>query len=287
MSKHLGKIVVLLVCLPGACGAWYYRLNFRALNENDYTTVSGTLKSAEQLGTYKSMYLEFYIRESPIRFRVPTDSYRNSFDGQSFASNVRPGSKIEFKVEKAQLANPAHPPGDGKDTVYVYALRDNTKEYSTLAGYEKWRRTNVGYALVMAIVFTIATLGSLAMLFVSAGAKAPAISAGESLVMREKHLKRVYRHAACGGETCVSGDDYVLLECPFRPVQKTYCAACNSFVPLTTVSWVDSGENIAAYRQQLFESVPFKRRLWLQVFGNAYEGAINLGLDKNGLPVGM
>src|SRR4051812_14587631 len=31
-------------------------------------------------------------------------------------------------------------------------------------------------------------------------------------------LSRSYRHAGCGQTTVVSGEDYVLLECPFRPV---------------------------------------------------------------------
>jgi hypothetical protein len=99
------------------------------------------------------------------------------------------------------------------------------------------------------------------------------------------HLSRPYRHTKCGGVTVVSGDHYVLLECPFRPVNGTFCARCQAFVPLHTVVWEDSGENIAEYRDRLYKSVPFKRRLYLNWLGTAYEGALNLRLDKRGKPL--
>ena len=95
---------------------------------------------------------------------------------------------------------------------------------------------------------------------------------------------RAYRHDACGGQTIVSGDEYVLLECPFRPVESTFCCGCDEFVPLDTVSWSDSGQSIAAYRREVYSSVPFWRRVYLSLLGNAYEGAINLNLDSTGKP---
>jgi hypothetical protein len=285
MKNRAGMVIVLLICLPVACGAGYYRFSFRPLNENDYANVAGTLKSIEQAGTYKAPYVEFFTLESPARFRIPSDAYGNSFDQKSFTANVRPGSKVDFKVEKTQLAKVAQPQADPKDTVNVYAMQDNRAKYGTLAGYEKWRERNSFYALVMAILAAAgASVAGLALMK-SATAPAPAISENEAALLREKYLSRTYRHLGCGGQTTVSGDDYVMLECPFRPVQRTYCAACSSLVPLKAVEWVDSGENVEAYRKQLYDSVPLKQRLWLSCFGNAYQGAINLGLDKNGVPI--
>jgi hypothetical protein len=100
------------------------------------------------------------------------------------------------------------------------------------------------------------------------------------------HLSRRYRHLKCNGVTVVSGDDYVLLECPFRPLGGgTFCTTCKTFVPLKSVVWDDTGENIEEYRNRLYYSVPWKRRLWLSWFGNAYQGALNLHLDKQGRPL--
>lgn len=99
------------------------------------------------------------------------------------------------------------------------------------------------------------------------------------------HLSREYRHLKCDGVTVVSGDHYVMLECAFRPVSGTYCVTCEDFVPLQTVVWDDTGENIAEYRNRIYYSVPWKRRLYLALLGTAYEGALSLRLDKNGRPL--
>jgi hypothetical protein len=95
-------------------------------------------------------------------------------------------------------------------------------------------------------------------------------------------LSRAYRHAGCGQTTVISGDDYVLLECPFRPVTGTFCHGCQQFVLLNEVRWVDSDEKISDYRARVAASVPFWRRLWLTIFANAYQGAVNLHLDSRG-----
>ena len=88
----------------------------------------------------------------------------------------------------------------------------------------------------------------------------------------------------CGRETVATGDALVLLECPFRPVDGTFCAGCGASVKLDRVQWSDSRENVAQYRQRLYSSVSFLQRLYYAVIGNAYEGAIHLNLDRSGRP---
>jgi hypothetical protein len=97
-------------------------------------------------------------------------------------------------------------------------------------------------------------------------------------------LARSYQHADCGHETLVSGEDYVLLECPFRPIATTMCAGCGRLVPLSSVAWCDTGENLATYRERLYQSVSFWRRMYLMLLGNNYEGAVSLNLDSQGKP---
>ena len=108
---------------------------------------------------------------------------------------------------------------------------------------------------------------------------------GEKPVGPADHLSRPYRHLKCGGITVVSGDHYVMLECPFRPVSATFCVTCQDFVPLKSVVWQDTGESIKEYRDRVYYSVPWKRRLYLTWLGTAYEGALNLRLDKKGRPL--
>src|SRR5262249_28041552 len=64
-------------------------------------------------------------------------------------------------------------------------------------------------------------------------------------------VSRAYEHRSCHAVTVASGDDLVRLECPFRPLDETYCCRCQDFVPLDDVRWADSGEVISAYRRRL------------------------------------
>jgi hypothetical protein len=97
-----------------------------------------------------------------------------------------------------------------------------------------------------------------------------------------RQASRGYYHAKCGYNTLAAGDDLVRLECPFRGCSGTYCCGCQTSVPLSAVQWEDTGETVADYRERIAAVVPFWRRVWLSWLGNAYEGAINLGLDDHG-----
>ena len=97
-------------------------------------------------------------------------------------------------------------------------------------------------------------------------------------------VSRAYEHKSCKAVTVASGDDLVRLECAFRPLDGTYCCRCQDFVDLDEVRWADTGETISAYRRRLKKSVGFWRSLYLTIFCNAYQGAINLHLDKHGRP---
>jgi hypothetical protein len=98
-------------------------------------------------------------------------------------------------------------------------------------------------------------------------------------------VSRAYEHKSCKAVTVASGDDLVRLECAFRPLDETYCCRCQTFVGLDEVRWADTGETISAYRRRLKKSVGFWRSLYLTIFCNAYQGAINLHLDKRGRPL--
>jgi len=99
-----------------------------------------------------------------------------------------------------------------------------------------------------------------------------------------ERLSRDYVHSACNGVTCISGDDYVIIECPFRRVTHTYCATCNQTVSLDEVKWFDSGQRISDYRKEIAASVTFWAKLRLTLLGTAYEGALRLHLDAKGNP---
>ncbi len=97
-------------------------------------------------------------------------------------------------------------------------------------------------------------------------------------------LSRNYIHSACKAATKVSGDHYVMLECPFRRVTHTFCPTCNKEVPLEEVEWADSGHRISEYRREIASGVTFWEKMRLTLFGTAYEGALRLNLDAKGNP---
>jgi hypothetical protein len=97
-------------------------------------------------------------------------------------------------------------------------------------------------------------------------------------------LSRSYIHAVCNGATKISGDDYVRLECPFRPVTHTICAVCRKPVALNEVRWTDSGQRVSEYRAEVASGVNFWEKLRLALFATAYEGALRLNLDAKGNP---
>lgn len=94
--------------------------------------------------------------------------------------------------------------------------------------------------------------------------------------------KRSYYHPKCHGTTVVSGEDFVRLECPFRGVSGTFCCGCQQHVPLNEVQWSDTNEVIGRYRERIAGVVSFWERIKLSLFANAYQGAINLGVDEYG-----
>jgi hypothetical protein len=98
-------------------------------------------------------------------------------------------------------------------------------------------------------------------------------------------VSRAYEHISCRGITVASGDDLVRLETPFRPLDETYCSRCAHYVTLDQVRWADSGEVVTDYRRRVKRSVGFWRGLYLTIFCNAYQGAINLHLDSKGRPL--
>jgi len=73
---------------------------------------------------------------------------------------------------------------------------------------------------------------------------------------------RVYVHRGCGGQTRASGGDYTHICDPFWPCTGTYCCGCRTFVPLSQVRWVDTGEPVSAYRRRVRAETPVLLQAW-------------------------
>ena len=78
---------------------------------------------------------------------------------------------------------------------------------------------------------------------------------------------RVYQHLLCGALTEISGGNFIRLVNPFALVGETVCCGCGKAVPIRQVVWVDTGENVAAYRSRLRSATPLMRRLFFSSLG--------------------
>lgn len=159
MKKSWNLLIFVLCCYAGAIGLWYWYLTYRPLTEDDFGTIDGTLKSAQEKSSYNQSYLELYLVESPIRFRVPVDRYEKEFNRSAFFANVKPGAKITISAEKAQLAKPARPLRDSIDTVFVYGLKDDQMAYSSHVVRKDWEEMNQISFSILAVVLSLGAIG--------------------------------------------------------------------------------------------------------------------------------
>ena len=89
---------------------------------------------------------------------------------------------------------------------------------------------------------------------------------------------RVYVHSSCGGETCVTGLDFIHICDPFWSCGRTYCCTCADFVPLSEVYWADTGESLSKYRRRLRAQTPGSLKAWRYGLGFIAGGAFGAGV---------
>lgn len=139
--------------------ALYSFVAFRQLTRDDFTTVRGTVKhTAEQQVHPGEPYLEIFLYESPLRFRVPIDAYKPRFKKAEFWRNVRPGSPIVLDVQSALLREPMRPPADPIPTVFVDGLRDESTIYYDVDERMRWYDSNHWMALIVGAGFVVLTI---------------------------------------------------------------------------------------------------------------------------------
>src|SRR5262249_32255300 len=79
--------------------------------------------------------------------------------------------------------------------------------------------------------------------------------------------RRLYSHPRGGGGTLVSGGDYDHICDPYWTCTATYCCGCGGFVPLTEVTWANTGETVAEYRARLRRLTPGWLAAWRSGLG--------------------
>lgn len=73
---------------------------------------------------------------------------------------------------------------------------------------------------------------------------------------------RKYVHIRCGQPTQISGFEFERLCDPFDPATRTFCSSCGQMDDIQCFQWLDTTENLGAYRTRLRNSIPPAALAW-------------------------
>ena len=163
MTSSFQKWVVTFgaLALTGvAIVAAYSYATYRPLSRGDFTAVEGTVHSTYEGLWSETEYLEIYLENQSIRFRVSTTYYREAFKKEEFRRKVHPGSPIVLEVETTELRDPVIP-RDTKPTVFISGVHDASTVYYSLDDSLDWLESNhqssrrIGVEAIAAAVFLV------------------------------------------------------------------------------------------------------------------------------------
>lgn len=146
----LGARVGLFIASVGVIWMVVSYFQFRDIDVRDYSTISGTLVSAEEYVSHKSGHLDLRVKGHEPCYRVPADDYLKNFRRAAFFSEAPAGTMVQLTVLTSEVRNPRVFPLSSTPTVFVHGVRANGKDYCILEEYSRWLRENNKYRLVVA-----------------------------------------------------------------------------------------------------------------------------------------
>jgi hypothetical protein len=137
--RLLGGCVVILLFGTTALRGWITYFRYRPATPERFTLTSGVVSSLEKTtvgAKAKIYYIDIYLRNSPLRFRMRMNAFANS---KAVLSEVKSGSSAEVTLWKGALASPSKTLFDSVPTVYVCGAKFDGRIYGTLEEYMAWR----------------------------------------------------------------------------------------------------------------------------------------------------
>jgi len=156
-------IVLVLLCV-GVLWLWYSFIRFRPDDVRDYSTITGTLVSADEqiiYGKTRSGYLEIRLQENPLRYCVPADGYLDYFRREAFFTEVPKGATVELAALASNIASPRTALLNSTPTVFVRGVRAGGRDYCAVEDYIAWQRRGNWARLALAVLGS----GLLALIF--------------------------------------------------------------------------------------------------------------------------
>ncbi|MEZ4223322.1 MAG: hypothetical protein R3B13_20420 [Polyangiaceae bacterium] len=159
---HLGKGQLLLAFVFGiavSVACLYKVVTYRVWTEADLETVTATPESVSVLLSRKEPFVDIFLPDDPICYRVPIDRLRDIPDRGGFVRAAsRPGARLSFQVERGARMHPKEPAGDPKPTVFIETVAVDGKPYYTLEQRNAWSARDIIWARLLAVAFPLMTL---------------------------------------------------------------------------------------------------------------------------------
>lgn len=111
---------------------WVWQNSVHPVSPENYSAISGVLKSKEEITINKSVRLRFYIENNPIPFQIPADLYEKSVNRELLFETVHQGDPIDFLADKYQL-NASHKRSpESVEPITVHSFKDGNNNFLTL-----------------------------------------------------------------------------------------------------------------------------------------------------------
>jgi len=139
--------------------ALYKYFSDKLPTKEGFVNVTGQIEKFEKKtsGASGNDFLDIYLKNNPIRFRVGIGGFHNEFKKELFYSTVQTGNKIYIEVKKESLDNPITPRNDPAKTVFIETMRDDSNSYIDWEDFIKWYKSDRKWALVLGTVFFAAS----------------------------------------------------------------------------------------------------------------------------------
>lgn len=165
-SLPIGSWILLWCISAGVLWLWVSLALFHPDDQSEYSTVTGTLVSADEHITFgkegRSGYLDIQLEGSKVRYRVPVDGYLDIFCRAAFFREVTKGTTVQLSALARDIAAPRRPLLSPIPTVFVRGLRAGGRDYCTVADHIAWQKRNNWWKLGIAAFGT----AFLAVLFI-------------------------------------------------------------------------------------------------------------------------
>jgi hypothetical protein len=143
-ENKLYLVAAILLCFASAGFSFYQSVNYHALSEKDFDTVTGTLKTN---GSENDRSVDIYLNENPYHFNVDASTY-NRVRGEF--RTLKAGEPVTLKVEHKKFEN-----ADPNKPIPIVAFSTPTTTFLSLDSYLDLKDENHRYSQAIGAIVAV------------------------------------------------------------------------------------------------------------------------------------